>query len=137
MVDLFVRQDRPEEALEVAEKPRSRSLLDLIGNPRSDPAQSMSSAEKEEEQGLSGQLATLNSQLYRLYQQNEPDRNRINELRTRLERARVDYDSFMDRLAVNHPELGAARGRPAPHSIKDTFHGALQAAPLIMQMQLQ
>ncbi len=120
MVDLLVRQNRPEEALEVAEQARSRSLLDLIGNPRSDPAKSMSPAEKDEEQKLSGQLATLNSQLYRMYQQNEPDRNRINELRTRLERARVDYDAFLDRLAVNHPELGVERGRAAPYSVRDT-----------------
>jgi CHAT domain-containing protein len=120
MVDLLIRQNRPEEALEVAEKARSRSLLDLIGNPRSDPAQSMSSTEKEEDQKLSGQLATLNSQLYRVYQQIEPDRNRINELRIRLERARFDYDAFLDRLAVNHPELGADRGRPVPFSVQDT-----------------
>lgn len=119
MVDLLVRENRPEEALEFAEKARSRALLDLIGNAKFDIARNMSPAEKEEEQKLNGQLATLNTQLYRAYQQNEPDVRRIDSLKAHLETARLDYDSFMDRLFVMHPEMRADRGQAAPFSIGD------------------
>jgi CHAT domain-containing protein len=122
MVDLLVRQNKPEEALEFAEQARSRTLLDLIGNVKLDIAKAMSPAEKEEERKLDGQLAALNTQLYREYQQKDPDKNRIGDLKIRLEKARVDYDSFLDRLFVDHPELRIDRGRSAPFTIGDAMH---------------
>jgi len=122
MVDLLARQNKPEEALEFAERARSRTLLDLIGSVKLDIAKAMLPAEKENERKLDGQLAALNTQLYREYQQKNSDKNRIGDLKIRLEKARVDYDSFLDRLFVDHPELRVDRGRSAPFTIQDAMH---------------
>ena len=120
MVDLLIRQNRPEEALEFAERARSRTLLDLTGKVKFDIAKAMSLEEKQEEQRLDGHLTDFNSRLYREYQQKEPDSNRIADLKARLDKARADYDSFMDRLFVSHPDLRIDRAQAASFSIKDT-----------------
>jgi len=65
MVDLLLRQKKPEEALEFAERARSRTLLDVIGGAKLDISRTMSHEERAEEQKLDGQLRALNIQLSR------------------------------------------------------------------------
>ncbi len=119
MVDLLARQNRPEEALVYAEQARCRTLVDLAGSSRLEIAKAMSPDESRQEQSLEGQLTSLNTRLFREYQQKKPDGNRVADLKARLERTRVDYESFMDRLYVTHPELRVDRGQAAPFSAKD------------------
>jgi len=119
MVDLLIRQNRPEEALEFAERAKSRTLLDLIGNARLDIAGAMSSEEKTQERTLEGQLAALNTQLNREYQQRSSDPIRVNAVQTQLSKARFDYDTFLDRLYASHPALRADRAQTVPFSLQD------------------
>ncbi len=119
MVDLLARQNRTEDALEFAERARGRALLDLIGGAKLDIARSMSPAEREEERRLNDQLSDLNRKLYREYQLADRTKDRGRELKISLEKARVDYDSFIDRLYVTHPELRTDRGEAAPFTLKD------------------
>src|SRR5436309_3043941 len=119
MVDLLLRQKRSEEALEFAERARSRTLLDLIGGAKLDISRTMSREERAQEQKLEGELRALNSQLSREYQQKDSDTIRINALTADLGKARIDYDSFLDRLYASHPELKVERAQVLPFSIQD------------------
>src|SRR5437867_2869580 len=65
MVELLRRQNKAEEALELAERARSRTLLDLMGSAKLDIGRTMSPEERAAEQKLDGQLRALNTQLLR------------------------------------------------------------------------
>src|SRR5439155_11594157 len=119
MVDLLLRQKKPEEALEFAERARSRTLLDVIGGAKLDISRTMSHEERAEEQKLEVHLRALNIQLSREYQQKKSDTTRINGLTADLGKARIDYDSFLDRLYASHPELKVDRAQVSPFSIQD------------------
>src|SRR5262249_19625754 len=105
MVDLLARQNKREDALILAERARSRALLDLLGRSTLDIGSAISQVERDEEKRLDGQLTALNTQLYRESQRSQPDKEHLADLKARLAQARIDYDSVLDRLYVNHPEL--------------------------------
>ncbi|MGH9763097.1 MAG: CHAT domain-containing protein, partial [Blastocatellia bacterium] len=119
MVDLLVRENRPEQALEFAERSRSRSLLDMLGSHRLDITKAMTPEQRNEEAKLSGQLTSLNSGLYREYQRKQQDQGRVADLKTCIQSARVSYDSFLDALYASHPELMVDRGQAKVFSIAD------------------
>jgi CHAT domain-containing protein/tetratricopeptide (TPR) repeat protein len=114
MVELLSRQGKPQEALLFAERARSRALLDLFGQTGLDMIGALSAEERDEEKRLNGQLAALNSQLYNETQESNPDKQLLADLNAKVGRARVDYDSLLDRLYTSHPELKINRGNATP-----------------------
>lgn len=120
MVDLLIGQSRPERALEFAERAKSRALLDLVGNAKSDISRAMTTDERAEERRLDGQINALNIQLYRQYQQQNPDTLKINAVRHGLKTARIEYDSFLDRMFATHPQLRVDRAQVAPITREET-----------------
>jgi CHAT domain-containing protein len=119
MVDLLIRQNKREEALLFAERARSRALLDLLGRGSLDIGAAISAAERDQEKRLDGQLTALNTQIYRESQQSQPDKQRLADLKAKIQVARVEYDSFLDRLYAGHPEVKVSRGQSSPLSLEE------------------
>ena len=119
IVDLLVRQAKAGDALLIAERARSRALLDLLGRNSADIGLRLSVTERDEEKRLDAELTALNTQLYRASQQTELDKASLADLKNRLDRARIDYDGFLDRLYASHPELKVTQGRASSFSLAD------------------
>ena len=119
MADLLLKEKKPERAVEFAERARSRTMLDLSGSGRLELSKVISPAEKEEEQRLDAHLIEINTLLYKEHQRENPDLHLIQELKARVDKARVDNDSFLDRLYVSHPEAKIDYGQTSPFALKD------------------
>jgi CHAT domain-containing protein len=124
MVDLLVAQNKPEEALAYSEHAKGRALLDALQAGRPAISEGMNSAERNQEAELNNRISTLNFELLRQYQKKEPDQSTIGVLKQRLAKARLDYDSFLDRIYSANPDLRTNRGESATFS-------AQEVAPLL------
>lgn len=114
MVDLLVARGEAAAALAYAEQAKGRVLLDVLRGGRVNVTKSMTPAEQEEERRLSAELASLNTQLQREGLRPRPDPGRLAELGSRLEKARLVYQSFQANLYAAHPELKVRRGETPP-----------------------
>src|SRR5262249_54269589 len=110
MVGLLIAQNNPGEALIYAERTKARALLDVLSSGRVSVTKTMTGPEIEQERKLNGRLVSLNTQIYREKQSGQTDRNRLNQLDSELEKARLDFEIFQTNLYTAHPELKPQRG---------------------------
>jgi CHAT domain-containing protein/tetratricopeptide (TPR) repeat protein len=110
MLRLLVKENHTREALVFAERTKSRSLLDVLQQGRVSVQKAMTVEEQEQERRLKSELTRLNMQLARATQSDKPDAERITEFRSRLEKARLNYEAFQTSLYAAHPELKVQRG---------------------------
>ncbi|PYP90000.1 MAG: hypothetical protein DMF61_02015 [Blastocatellia bacterium AA13] len=118
MVDLLTAQNRPDQALIYSERAKARVLLDVLQHGKTNRAKAMTDEERGAERGLQERIASLNNQIYEA-KQARGNLARISELETQLEKVRLEYFSFRDKLYVAHPELRAQRGESPPVSLQD------------------
>src|SRR5436853_6214727 len=118
MVDLLTAQNRPDQALIYSERAKARVLLDGLQHGKTNRAKAMTDEERGAERGLQERIASLNNQIYEA-KQARGNLARISELETQLEKVRLEYFSFRDKLYVAHPELRAQRGESPPVSLQD------------------
>lgn len=114
MVDLLMAQNNPQEALFFAERSKGRALLDVFDRDKISITKAMSIQEQQQESNLNAELVSLNSQLYREKQDDNPDQIEIAELTIRLEKARLQMETFQINLYATHPELRIQRGEIRP-----------------------
>lgn len=110
MVDLLVSQQKVAEALTFAEQSKSRVLLDALQSGRTDLRKSWSKEEQQAEEELRLRLVSLNSQFTTEVRKDKPDAKRVTELKTAVEKARLEYEDFETRLNLAHPKLKGQRG---------------------------
>ena len=110
MVDLLVARNNPTEALTFAERAKARALLDLLHSGRVNIVKAMTGQEQERERTLRAELISLNTQVTRASQQDKPDQARLDELKSRREKVRLNYEAFQTSLYAAHPELRVQRG---------------------------
>ncbi len=110
MVDVLVAQQKYAEALSYAEQSKARVLLDALQTGRANLRKSWSREEQEAEQKKRLQLVAFNTQLTNEVRQDKPDAARVAELKTAVEKARLEYEDFETRLYVAHPELKLQHG---------------------------
>ncbi len=110
MVELVTAQNRPQEALVWAERSKARVLLDTLQSGKVDARGSMTEPERQQERKLKSEFTSLNLQLTRMTQSDKPDTARASELKTRLDKARINYEVFQTSLYAAHPELKVHRG---------------------------
>jgi CHAT domain-containing protein len=111
MVKLLVAQGKTDEAFVYAERAKARTLLDVLQNGRPDLSRAMTAQERERERRLKSELISLNTELMRELENERPESaKRINDLRTRLQKARLDLEGFQTALYAAHPQLRAQRG---------------------------
>jgi len=110
MIDVLVSQQKYAEALTFAEQSKARVLLDALQTGRTNLRKSWSKDEQEAEERQRLKLVTLNSQLTMESRRDKPDASRVAELKSAVEKARLEYEDFETRLYVTHPELRLQRG---------------------------
>jgi len=110
MIDVLVSQQKYAEALTFAEQSKARVLLDALQTGRTNLRKSWSKEEQEAEERQRLKLRTLNSQLTTESRRDKPDAARVADLKSAVEKARLEYEDFETRLYVMHPELRLQRG---------------------------
>lgn len=110
MIDLLVAQRRSGEALLYSERAKARALLDVLQYGKHNLKSEMTAQEREHEQRLQNEIASLNSQIYSEKQQALPTGLRSALLRSRLETVRLEHESLRNRLYAAHPDLKTRRG---------------------------
>jgi len=108
LLSVLVKENRPADALMLAERAKARALLDILQQGRVNIQKSMTAKEQEEELQLKSQLTQLNKQLARVKQSDKPDA--AAEVEGQLEKARLNYEAFQNALYASHPELKTKRG---------------------------
>jgi CHAT domain-containing protein/tetratricopeptide (TPR) repeat protein len=119
MVDLLVMQGNMAEALAYAEHAKGRVLLDVLRSGRANITKAMTVEEQAQERRLNSELVSLNSQIYRENFRPQPDPARLSELHARLQKARLESESFRTSLYAAHPELKERRGETPPLTLNE------------------
>jgi CHAT domain-containing protein/Tfp pilus assembly protein PilF len=119
MVSLLIKKNDIPQALSYAERAKGRVILDLLHTGRANLNKSMTAEEVDKDQKLSSAIYSLNAQLSRTSQKDNPDKALIDELKTKLEKARLEYEAFQTSIYVAHPELKIERGEINPLTIND------------------
>jgi CHAT domain-containing protein len=107
LLNVLVKENRPADALMLAERAKARALLDILQQGRVSVQKSMTVKEQDEERQLKSQLTQLNRELARVKQS---DPAHVTEAETQLEKARLNYEAFQNALYASHPELKTQRG---------------------------
>jgi len=110
MIDLLVSQKEYAEALSFAERSKARVLLDTLQAGRSSLRQSLSPQERQSEEEQRLRLVSLNSQLTSELRRDKPDPSRVADLKSCIEKARLEYETLETGLYVAHQELKVNRG---------------------------
>lgn len=111
LLSVLVKQNQLRDALNFAERAKARTLLDMLQEGRVSVQKAMTAKEQQDERQLKSQLTQLNKQLARLSQSDKQNAAaRVQELETRLEKARLNYEAFQNALYAAHPELKTQRG---------------------------
>jgi CHAT domain-containing protein/tetratricopeptide (TPR) repeat protein len=119
LAELLVEQGNGAEALSLAERAKARTLLEVLQSGRVDINRAMTAEERKEELKARSELAALNSQVISEKLRSKPDQNRLADLKTRLDKAQVDYDALQTSLYASHPELKIQRGQFQPIALND------------------
>jgi CHAT domain-containing protein/Tfp pilus assembly protein PilF len=100
---------RSQEAFEIAERGRSRTFLDQLGNVRPDPRRSGDPQLAEREQDLRTQLAALDQQLRgeRAKPSAQRSEETVRALRTRLDETQRAYEQALTQLKLSSPDYAA------------------------------
>lgn len=114
MAQLLAGQNKNGEALAYAERAKARVLLDVLRSGRVNVAKAMTPPEQERERKLNSDLVSIDNQISRERARSKPDPSNLADLHGRLQKARVDYESFQTSLYVAHPELRVQRGEAQP-----------------------
>lgn len=131
LLSVLVKENRPADALMLAERAKARALLDILQQGRVNVQKTMSAKEQEQEQQLKLQLTQLNKQLARVKQSDKQDAARVAEVETQLEKARLNYEAFQNALYATHPELKTQRGE-APIINAQELSGLLPNASSVL-----
>jgi CHAT domain-containing protein/uncharacterized protein HemY len=108
MMDLYNTEGNALEALRFAERAKSRVLLDVLQHGRVNITKALTAVEQEQERKLRAEIVALNYQIHRHTE--KPDAVRLNELKARHEKARLNYEALQTTLYAAHPELKTQRG---------------------------
>jgi len=110
LVELFIRQDKPLDALLFAERAKGRVLLDALSGGKSDLAKVLTPAEKAQTHRLNRKISEINT---RIKLRGTADSSPLDSLYRQLDSARLEYHAFQDALYVAHPDLRVRTGRTA------------------------
>ena len=110
LVDLLATQNRHGEALDYAERAKSRVLVDVLQTSGASITKALTAQDQDREQKLRSELVSLNSQVSRESLREQPDQSRLANLNAHLQKARLEYEAFQTTLYAAHPELKVQRG---------------------------
>ena len=107
-METLIEMGEPRDALIRADEAKAQLLREVISRGNFTITKGMTTAEREEELRLAGELAALKVQVYGAQ---NPTVN--NDLKARLSAARAAYEAFRKRLYTMRPKLAINRGELA------------------------
>src|ERR1044072_717687 len=110
MVKALMTLNKQSEAFYSCERAKGRVLLDVLQNGRADVKKAMTDVERSGEEKLRVEMASLNTQIAQAAQSAKAEPAKLNELKSRLQTVRLEYDAFRNKLYAAHPELKVKRG---------------------------
>lgn len=110
MVDLFAKKSDAMSALRYGEMSKARTLYDILSSGKIDITGAMSDEERTEEKKLNQELAEINLKIRREVLKERSNSKVLGELEALADSARQRYESFLDIIYANHPELRLRRG---------------------------
>lgn len=101
LIEILIQENKPEEALEYAERSKARNFLDSIGNRRILPRESgdRDLAEKEEE--LLGEIRSIQKRMQNL------EGDDFTKARDELENKRKQHARILEKLKMSNPEYAS------------------------------
>jgi CHAT domain-containing protein/Tfp pilus assembly protein PilF len=120
MIDLLISQNHANDALDYAERGKSRALLDVLQNGKFDYVKALSLPERELEQRMMAELSSVSTQISQEESRKQPDETRVSELKNELDTKRLELDELRIRLYASHPELRVQRGEMKPIGLTET-----------------
>ena len=111
---MLAAQNNFAESFEYAERAKARVLLDAVRFGRNQPTAAMTAEEQTEENNLRGNVNSLNAQISKLA---AADKEKLPDLKTKLDAARTALARFQTNLYATHPELRVRRGAVKPIEI--------------------
>lgn len=112
LVDLFVKENKPTDALLYAERAKGRVLLDVLRDGKPDLSRALLPREKTEVQRLNLNISELSARIKDEQANTYLDAARLDQLYLKLDSARVEFESFQDSLYSAHPDLNVRLGHP-------------------------
>ncbi|MEW6210360.1 MAG: CHAT domain-containing tetratricopeptide repeat protein [Acidobacteriota bacterium] len=119
MVELLIAQNKTAEAFSYAERAKGRVLLDVLHSGRINITKAMTAEEQEQQLKLNNLRVSINDHLYRENLRPQPDPVRLAELKSQLQKARLDFEAFETNLYAAHPELKTRRGQAQPLRLEE------------------
>ncbi len=110
MIALLVRMKKPRQSFEFAERAKSRSFIDLLGNRKIDFGRGASQSDLARGRAIRNKIQRLQNDLTLLYQKGEWTpvlKDSVKKVRARLDSLRGAYDSFLNDLKIKNPELAS------------------------------
>ena len=128
MVTLLVQENRPGDALAMAERAKARVLVDLLTGPKFDPAQSMTATERAAARSHLEEIADLNRRIATARSSNPSSPAALlDDLDAKLAAARRARDEAEENFFLAHPELRRLRPPRADASLPNAVLGSLLA----------
>ncbi|HYM00344.1 MAG TPA: CHAT domain-containing tetratricopeptide repeat protein, partial [Blastocatellia bacterium] len=127
MVSLLVHDGQQNQALELAERAKARTLLDVLESGKVDVEKAMTADERGQEQKLKSHLNSVNIQMVSARASKNAGDQLLAGLQKELDKARQDFDVFEDGLYVAHPDLGIRRAAFKPVSAEQ-FGGLISGS---------
>ncbi len=113
MISLLVRQNKPAQALAMAERASARVLLDITRGARTELTSALTPQEQQSERELEIKLASAERELARLRTAEKQDAGAIVQAEASLRETQRAREEFETLSATTHPELRRA-ALPAP-----------------------
>jgi len=109
-IKFMVRHKRAIEAYRLAEKAKSRTLLEALSSSKSGLDEFLSPAEATRERSLRADIQADNAQLFIEGNKDKPDEPKIELLKLRASEKRQLYENFLNEMYASHPGLRLRQG---------------------------
>jgi CHAT domain-containing protein/Tfp pilus assembly protein PilF len=119
MVELLIMENDSSQAFSYSERAKGRVLLDVLRSGKANLSKAMTSKEIEQDQAFTSEIASLNTQIARESQKEKPNKSRIDNLKSKLDKVRLEHEAFQTSLYALHPEIKIHRGEIPLFSIND------------------
>jgi CHAT domain-containing protein/Tfp pilus assembly protein PilF len=110
LIDLYISEKNYDQALFYIERAKARVLSEVLQKGRINLSKAMTTEEREQEHRLYAQIVSINNRIQGESSNKQPNTKLLNELKSQLEQARLEYSSFQNNLYIAHPELRVHRG---------------------------